>query len=291
MAEAAKIFIDRAFARIEDGLVHYRAIGSPNGSPPLVMLHAAPGGSSGLQHLMQALHEADPHRHLLAPDMLGHGDSEPTPHPAPDIAYYARSVLHLLDRLGHGEVDLYGTHTGARIACEAALLAPERVRTVIFDGITDYDPETRKLLLERYAPEMQPDEYGRHFVWAFHFVRDMWIFFPHFARDGASCLARGVPDAATLHEAAMDVLRGLTSYHKAYLAAFAYETRQRLKLVRQPCLFISNEGELPQLQASIAGFAALMSDAKKAGVQGTPASTAAAMLRHIQEISALHLQA
>jgi pimeloyl-ACP methyl ester carboxylesterase len=286
MAETATLCIDRAFARIDDGLVHYRAVGGPNGRPPLVLLHAAPGGSSGLQHLMRALREADPHRHLLAPDMLGHGDSEPTPHPTPDIAYYARSMLQLLDRLGHGQVDLYGTHTGARIACEAALLAPDRVRTVIFDGITDYDPDTRTLLLKRYAPEMQPDEYGRHFVWAFHFVRDMWIFFPHFARDASSCLSRGVPDAETLHEAAMDVLRGLTSYHKAYLAAFAYETRQRLKLVQQPCLFISNTGELPQLQSSIAGFAGLMQNAETAGVQGTPASTATAMLRHLKDITA-----
>ncbi len=250
-----------------------------------MLLHAAPGGSSGLQPLMQALHEADPDRHLLAPDMLGHGDSEPTPHPAPDIAYYARALLQVLDRLGHHQVDLYGTHTGARIACEAALLAPERVRSITFDGITDYDPETRKLLLERYAPLMQPDEYGRQFVWAFHFVRDMWLFFPHFARDASSCLSRGVPDAQTLHEAAMDVLRGLTTYHKAYLAAFAYETRARLRLVTQPCLFISNAGELPKLQASIAGFAALMHHADIASVDGTPASTAAAMHRNFMTLS------
>ncbi len=285
MLDAAKFSPDRAFARIADGLVHYRAVGAPNATPPLVMLHAAPGGSSGLQHLMQALHEADPHRHLLAPDMLGHGDSESAPPRSPDIAYYARSLLQVLDRLGHTRVDLYGTHTGARIACEAALLAPERVRTVIFDGITDYDPDTRKALLERYAPEMQPDEYGRQFVWAFHFVRDMWLFFPHYARDASSCLARGVPNAETLHEAAMDVLRGLTTYHKAYLAAFAYETRERLKLVRQSCLFISNDGELPKLQASIAGFASLMQNAEVAGVDGTPASVADMMLRHL---TALH---
>ncbi len=274
---------DRAFARIDEGLVHYRSIGQGDSRPPVVLLHAAPGGSGGLQALMQALHAVDPDRLVLAPDMLGHGDSVPAAPDAPDIAYYADSLLRVLDRLSVQQACLYGTHTGARVACEAALLAPDRVRTVIFDGITDYDPAMRALLLERYAPRKQPDDFGLQFVWAFHFVRDMWLHFPYFLRDSNHRLARGVPSAEVLHEAALDVLRGLTTYHKAYLAAFTYETRARLKLVEQRCLFLSAAGELPNLQQSIAGFAALMKRAAVASVDGTPADTAAAMLRHIHE--------
>lgn len=273
---------DRAFARIAEGLVHYRSIGTSGSRPPIVLLHAAPGGSGGLLKLMQALHAADPGRLVLAPDMLGHGDSDPAAPDAPDIAYYAGSLLRVLDGLGHQRVCLYGTHTGARVACEAALLAPDRVLTVIFDGITDYDPAMRKLLLERYAPQMKPDEFGLQFVWAFHFVRDMWLHFPYFLRDAEHRLARDVPSAEMLHEAALDVLRGLTTYHKAYLAAFTYETRARLRLVEQRCLFLSASGELPNLQQSIAGFAALMPRAAVASVDGTPAETASAILRHIR---------
>jgi len=283
LIDKAKFLPDRAFARIAEGLVHYRSVGDSHDSRPLVLLHAAPGGSRGVEPLLQALHEADPNRRLLAPDMLGHGESEAASPAAPDIAYYADALLRMLDCLGHRQVDLYGTHTGARIACEAAILAPDRVRTVIFDGITDYDPAMRQLLLERYAPEMQPDEYGRQFIWAFHFVRDMWLYFPHFARDPEHRLARPLPSAERLHEAALDVLRGLTTYHKAYLAAFAYETRARLQLVQQPSLFLSAAGEVPALAQSVAGFAALMRRAAIAEVDGTPGDSAAAILGYIRK--------
>jgi hypothetical protein len=129
---------------------------------------------------------------------------------------------------------------------------------------------------------MQPDDFGLQFLWACHFVRDMWLHFPYFARDAEHRLARGVPSADVLHEAALDVLRGLTTYHKAYLAAFSYETRQRLKLVEQSCLFLSSARELPNLQQSIAGFAALMPRAAVASVDGTPGDAAAAMVRHLR---------
>ena len=273
---------DRAFVRIDEGLVHVRSIGLGDDRPPIVLLHAAPGGSSGLQPLMLALHAADPTRRVLAPDMSGHGDSDPAMPDAPDIAWYAGALLRVLDRQGIEHACLYGTHTGARLACETALLAPDRVRTVVFDGITDYDPATRALFLERYAPRMKPDDQGLHMVWAFHFVRDMYLYFPWFMRDAENRLTRSMPSAEFLHEAAVDVLRGLTTYHKAYLAAFAYETSARLKLVSQHCLFLSAASELPNLQRSIDGFAASMQRADIVSVNGSPADTAGAILRHIE---------
>lgn len=272
---------DRTFVRIDEGLVHVRSIGAGDARPPIVLLHAAPGGSSGLQKLMLALHAADPARLLLAPDMLGHGDSDPARPEEPDIAYYAGALLRVLERLEVGPVCLYGTHTGARLACETAILAPDRVRTAVFDGITDYDPATRALFLERYTPRMKPDDHGLHMVWAFHFVRDMWLYFPWFMREADNRLTRTMPSAEFLNEAALDVLRGLTTYHKAYLAAFAYETTARLKLVGQHCLFLSAESELANLQRSIDGFAASMRRADIVSVNGSPSDTAAAILRHV----------
>ena len=155
---------DRAFVRIDEGLVHVRSIGAGDARPPIVLLNAPPGGSSGLQNLMLALHAADPERLVLAPDMPGHGDSDPAVPDAPDIAYYAGVLLRVLERMGIGQACLYGTHTGARLACETAILAPDRICTAIFDGITDYDPATRALFLEHYTPRMKPDDHGTHLV-------------------------------------------------------------------------------------------------------------------------------
>ena len=41
----------------------------------------------------------------------------------------------------------------------------------------------RNAIIENYAPRIEPDEFGRHFVWAFNFVRDQALHFPWFMRD------------------------------------------------------------------------------------------------------------
>jgi len=270
--------VERAFVRTEDGLVHYRSAGPITGAP-LVLLHASPGSSRGLEALIEALHHADPERWILAPDTLGNGDSAPPSAEAPDIAWFAGSLVRLIDRLGIAHATLYGTHTGARIACEAAILAPERIGRIVLDGIGDYAPEMRALLLRDYAPEMQPDEYGRHLIWAFNFVRDQALHYPYFLRDPEHRLmTRAVPEAEEMHIRTLEVLKGLTSYHKAYRAAFAYPATQRLPLVPCPALFLDSRAELPVLKAKVRAFADSVPDAAITEVDPEPGSKAAAIL-------------
>ncbi len=262
--------VGRAFVGLAEGLVHLRRIdGAGAGRAPLLLLHASPGSSRGLEPLLRALHARDPDLTVIAPDTLGTGDSAAPAPDAPDIAYYAGSVVRLLDALGLERVHLYGAHTGARIACEAAAAYPDRVEKVIFDGIGDYDAATRRELIERYAPEMAPDDYGRQFVWAFNFVRDINLHFPHYARDPAHRLnTRPVPSADELHASALEVLKGLTTYHKAYRAAFAYETGARIGLIRAPALLLRAENELPNLRAAVDTLAALLPGAATATLSG-----------------------
>lgn len=104
--------------------------------------------------------------------------------------------------------------------------------------------------MERYALEMKPDEYGSHLLWAFHFVRDQALHFPHYARDPQHRLmTRAVPDADSLHRSAMEVLKALGTYHHAYRAAFAYPTRERLALLQRPFFLLDALGEIPNLRA------------------------------------------
>jgi pimeloyl-ACP methyl ester carboxylesterase len=250
------IDIDRGFARIDEGLVHFRKMGEPSASaPPLVLLHASPGSSRGLEPLLTAL--GGQGTALLAPDTLGHGESVPALPDAPDIAYYADAVLRVLDAMKIDRVTLYGAHTGARIACEAAILAPDRIDRVVLDGIADYPTDLRQRLIDDYAPEMAPDDYGRHLIWAFNFVRDQALHFPWFERDPAHRLmTRAVPDADRLHDATLDVLRAIRSYHKAYRAAFAYPTRARLADCSRPVILLDSESELPSLRAQMADLVA-----------------------------------
>jgi pimeloyl-ACP methyl ester carboxylesterase len=275
--------IDRAFVRIREGLVHYRQCAELEaGLPPLYLLHASPGSARTLEPLLAQLRAHGATQRLIAPDTLGNGDSAAPQPEVPEIAYFAQSVLRVLDRLQLERVDLYGSHTGARIATELAAIAPDRVRKVVFDGITEYDRELKEQILERFAPPIEPDEYGRHLIWVFNFVRDQALHFPYFMRDPAHRVQKPMPSATELHEKTLDVLKAMQTYQKSYLAAFRYEARKRLPLVKAPALFLAADNEAPHLRAAAAEMAALTPASQVRETVGGNAGKAAAIVEFLK---------
>ncbi|MCP8890739.1 alpha/beta hydrolase [Sphingomonas faeni] len=282
--------IERAFVTLSEGQMHLRrrhggdggdgggGIGSrAAGGNPLLLFHASPASSWVMQSLMTALVGAGLDRTMIAPDTLGNGDSvAPTPD-MPDIAYFADAKLRMIDTLGIDKVDLYGAHTGARIACEFAAAYPDRVGKVILDGITEYDDATRQLVIEKYAPKVEPDEYGLHLLWAFNFVRDQHFFFPYFKRDPAHRLSVPLSDPATLHRITLDVLKALDTYSKPYVAAFAYRAFTRMPAIEAPVLLLKPDTELPVLNAAIDTALGLIRDARVATITGGDTAKAAAI--------------
>lgn len=234
--------VDRAFIRLDEGLVHYRRAGdrSNTNALPIYVAHAGPGSSAGYEPLIAMLGES---RFVIAPDTLGNGDSAPPALDVPDITYYSDSVCRILDALEIDQVDYFGSHTGAHIGCELAIDHPDRIRKMIFDGIGVFDDDFRKTLLENYAPEMEPDEFGTQFTWAWHFLRDQMMHFPYFMRDPEHRMENDMPPAEFLHIHVTDVLKALTTYHKGYRAVFRHEVDKRLPLVKVPSMFMSSEAD------------------------------------------------
>ena len=274
--------LERAFVRLDEGQVHLRRWVAPSAQHcPLLLLHASPSSSYFMQGLMRSIAARGAERTIIAPDTLGNGDSAAPAPQHPDIGYFADSMRRLLDGLGIDRIDVYGSHTGARIACELAVAFPQRVRRVILDGIIEYDDETRRLVVERYAPTVAPDEYGRHLIWAFNFVRDQALYFPYFQRDPAHRLGGAMPDAAILHRATLDVLKALDTYAKPYVAAFEYRAYARMPSLRAPVLLLRPDTELPVLNAAIGAVLERLPDASVARVDGTEAGKAAAIAAFI----------
>lgn len=225
--------VRRAFCDFADGQVHYRHAGAGR---PLLLLHASPGSSRQTEPLITAL-SAD--HSVLAPDTPGNGDSTPLALPGgrdPTIADYAARALALLDALGVARIRVYGSHTGAAIACELAALAPDRVTSVVLDGAVEFDAPTRDAFLQAYAPSFSPTLEGDHLIRAFQFCRDQYLFYPWFRRDAAHVRKLGLPDAARLHDTVLDVLKAGTTYRDSYHAAFRYAFAERLALLRCPVL-------------------------------------------------------
>lgn len=283
--------IERAFVKLDEGQLHLRLLPAVDGPSalanvaPLVLLHPSPASSFFMQPLMLALRDAGFAGAIIAPDTLGNGDSvQPAPN-EPDITYFAGSMIRMLDALGLAEAHFYGSHTGARIACECGAAFAERTASVILDGITEYDAERKAQILAHYAPAVAPDEYGRHLIWAFNFVRDQALFFPHFDKAPANRLAVPMPPPDVLHRATLDVLKALGTYSKPYLAAFRYAAFERMADISAPTLILKSSGELATLNASVARAAELIASSRVEDVSHDPAAKAGTIARFLKELN------
>ena len=265
--------IDRHFVRIAEGQVHIRTCGQPSDDrPPVYMVHPSPASARGMEPLIRLLGKT---RYVIAPDTLGNGDSAPPSEEAPEISYFANSIARILDAMNIDRVDFYGSHTGGRIGCEMAVAHPDRVRRVVLDGIVEYEPDLKRQILENYAPEVKPDQFGGHLLWALQFVRDQAFYFPYFMRDPEHVLNNPGRTTEHLHAHTVDVLKGLTTYHKPYLAAFRYPARERMPQIKVPTLVMAGEGDPPHLIQGTEQMAAL-SDMAEMLVVGRGVDTKAA---------------
>lgn len=249
--------IRRGFIDVSGGQVHLRTAGT--GGVPLVMLHASPGSARQLEGLIAPLSAS---RRVIALDTRGNGDSAPLAIAQPTIFDFAAATLEALDALGVAQCDLYGTHTGASIAMEVALARPGLVRRLVLDGMGLYAPAEQEELLRTYAPAMTPDLEARHVMWAWHFCRDQFVFWPWFKREAGHVRSVGLPDADTLHDMVLEVLKGLRSYHQSYRAAFRHPKRERLALLRVPTLACCTRNDM--LRPHLDEMAALVPHAEKA---------------------------
>lgn len=253
--------VRRGFVDVAGSQVHYRhADADPDcGRPALALIHQSPGSSKQLEGLLGALAAS---RHVVAPDTLGNGDSDPAPVSAPDIALLADAAWAALDQLLPGRFDLYGSHTGASIAMEIAIAHPDRVRRLVIDGMGLYAQDEQSDVLQRYAREIAPDLEGTHLLKVWHFCRDQYLFWPYYNRTAEGRLPNGLPDAETFHDFVVEVLKAMRSYHQSYRAAFRHPKRSRLPLLRLPVLVTSSPSDM--LHRYFADVAALVPGAQVA---------------------------
>ena len=251
--------IRRGFFDTAYGQIHYRRAGASLGRPALAMIHQSPGSSKQLESLIAPLAES---RTVIAPDTAGNGDSTPLPLTQPDIFALADAAWTALDALLPEPFDLYGSHTGASIAMEIAIAHPGRVRRLVIDGIGLYAAGEQSEYLQTYAREIAPDLEATHLLKVWHFCRDQYLFWPYYNRTAEGRLGNGLPDAESFHDFVVEVLKAMRSYHQSYRAAFRHPKRDRLPLLRVPCLLVCSPSDM--LHGSFAEAAALVPGAERA---------------------------
>lgn len=229
--------IDRHFVRLKDGLIHYREAGSHHPGIPVLMMHASPASSAFVEPLMAELGKT---RHVIAPDTPGNGDSAPPAQSSPELSDYADVMDRFLTALGVADCDVYGTHTGSHIGVELALQSPQRVKHLAMHGVAVLSDSEREEFLSNYAPPQVPDDIGGQFNWAFHYVRDQMIFYPHFRKTPEHIRFGGHLDPDFLHTLVVGLLKNLTHYHKTYHAVFRHPLLDRLNQVSVPTCLLTH---------------------------------------------------
>lgn len=129
--------INQGFANTPEGQIAYIEEGA---GEPILLLHLAPRSCRMFTDFLPLIS----HRYRgIAIDLMGYGDSPPVPLLADgqvDIVAMAHNIVHVLDDLGIKRAHIFGIHTGAHFAAQAAANWPDRIASVTFFGLGMREP-------------------------------------------------------------------------------------------------------------------------------------------------------
>jgi len=121
---------------------HRRAYRMCGSGPALLLLHGIGDSSLGWEPLMAPLAERFT---VIAPDLLGHGESD-KPRADYSVAAYANGMRDLLDVLGVERVTVVGHSLGGGVAAQFAYQYPERCDRLVLVATGGVGPEVHPLL-------------------------------------------------------------------------------------------------------------------------------------------------
>jgi pimeloyl-ACP methyl ester carboxylesterase len=211
------------FLTIGPRRVAWRANGA---GPGAVLLHGSPQSSRALAGLGAAVAEAG--LCAIMPDTPGAGLSEPLPNSALTIADLADALAAFADALGLGRFPLYGTHTGAAIACAFAARFPRRVTALVLDGLAAWTDAERAAHRQDYAPPFLPRWDGAHLTWLWSRMEAQSLFFPWHQQTEAAWRGVDLSPPWHLHRNAMDMLDSGDAYRAIYQASLAFDPAEYL---------------------------------------------------------------
>ena len=120
--------------------LHYADWGNED-APPLILVH---GGRDHCRSWDVIARSLQPHFHVLAPDLRGHGDSDWTKGGSYALTEYVYDLTQLVRAIAAPEITLIGHSMGGMVSLIYSGSFPEQVsRLVVLDGVTML-PDTPK---------------------------------------------------------------------------------------------------------------------------------------------------
>jgi pimeloyl-ACP methyl ester carboxylesterase len=221
------------FVSVGGRRVAWRAAGA---GPAAVLLHGAPQSSRALAGLGAAVAAAG--LAAIMPDTPGAGHSEPLRIERLAIPDLAAALAGFVDAIGLGRFALYGSHTGAAIACAFAARFPGRVSTLVLDGLAAWTADERAEYREAYAPAFVPSWDGAHLTWLWSRMEAQSLFFPWHRQTAESWRGVDLSPPWHLHRNAMDMLDSGDAYRAIYQASLAFDPGEFLPRVSGAALLM-----------------------------------------------------
>jgi pimeloyl-ACP methyl ester carboxylesterase len=125
--------------------VSYRRAGW---GPVIVLIHGITGSSQTWEHVIEPLAE---HYTVVAPDLLGHGESA-KPRGDYSLGAYASGIRDLIAAIGHDRATIVGHSLGGGVAMQMAYQFPERCERLVLVSSGGLGREVHMLLRAAALP-------------------------------------------------------------------------------------------------------------------------------------------
>jgi pimeloyl-ACP methyl ester carboxylesterase len=241
--------VTRRFVQTTAGTIHCAIAGEGNGQDVL-LLHQTPRSWTEYRDVLPLLGRR---RRAIAMDTIGFGDSSAPPPGGDSIEQWATVALDLLDALEVERVHLVGHHTGAVIATEIAVRAPERTRSAVLSSAPFDDAQTRAAHLEAGAivDNVTPKPDGSH-------AAELWRirapFYP--------------PDRIDLLDAFLiDALKAGPRAAEGHQVVARYDMQAAVKHLRCPVLLVGATHD-PHAYPALEPMRAALPDAQVEVIEG-----------------------
>lgn len=206
--------------------LHFEIVGN---GPPLLLLNGIGLDLSAWGALVQ---ELSGERQLVLLETRGSGLSGPPPEPC-STALLAADALALLDHLSFGSVDVLGFSLGGLVAQELAILAPDRIRSLVLAATAARLPARARRVLDAWRrlllAGVEADAFRRE--------QFAWVYGPATLENDA--LINGA--LATLAGAPAPSAHGFAAQADACLA---HDTRERASHIGAPALVLAGEDDV-----------------------------------------------
>jgi len=229
--------IKRAFADLQEGQVHYWVSRFLNPDKlPLLLLHPGPGTARIQVPLLERLSKS---RTVIAPDLMGMGDSAAPPFSdddPPGLDYYRDAVARFLDVIDVQRCDVYGSSLGGRVAIDLAVNNPSRVRCLILGQVKIMSGNDLAAMAEHHAPKVEPDQSGVYVRFLWNRLRYLYTYFPWFKRTEGNRRRQNLPSADLMHIAFIEQVKMATTAHWAFSAYYRYPIEEKLGQIKAKTL-------------------------------------------------------